>query len=70
VPDCGWITGGKPVGHFVCLRVLNGGLRGKCLEVLNGYTIVVGAQVGKPEEHSICLRVLDGGLCGSCLDGV
>jgi len=50
--------------------VLNGGLRGKCLDVLNGYPIVVGAQVGKPEGHSICLRVSDGGLRGKYLDGV
>ncbi len=40
------------------------------LEVLTGYSIVVGAQVGKPGGHSICLHVLDGGLRGKCLDGV
>jgi hypothetical protein len=50
--------------------MLNGGLLGKCLEVLSGYPIVVGAQVEKPEGHSKCLRVLDGGLRGKCLDGV
>ena len=65
---------GSQVGNrldiSICLRVLNGGLRGKCLEVLDGYPIVMGAQVGKPEGRSISLRVLDGGLCGKCLDGV
>ena len=63
-------TSGKLVGHSICLRVLNSGLRGKCLEVLDGYPIVMGAQVGKPVGQSICLRVLDGGLRGKCWDGV
>ena len=50
--------------------MLNSGLRGKCLEVLDVYPIVMGAQLGKPEGRSICLRVLAGGLRGRCLDGV
>ena len=60
----------KPVGHSICLHVLNSGLRGKCLEVLDVYPIVMGAQLGKPEGRSICLRVLDDGLRVRCLDGV
>jgi hypothetical protein len=65
--DHKWETGWT---FHMPVRLLNGGLRGKCLEVLDGYPIVVGAQVGKPEGHSICLHVLDSGLHGKCLDGV
>jgi len=33
--------------------VLNSGHRGKCLEVLDVYPIVLGAQLGKPEGRGI-----------------